>query len=337
MPLKKIIGHKKEITRLFQMKTSGRIHQALLFTGLAGTGKRKIAELFLSSLSCLSSLEGGFPCGKCVNCLQFQAGTFPDLIVLPAEGMDKIPIGNPQKKEYGSVRWLIDRMTKRPVTNGYAVIIDSCDTIAREGQNALLKTIEEPPAGTHMVLISANRSSVLPTIRSRCSEMAFGRLSTDDVLKAIRLNGMSCDDEEYIAVISGGSARNAQLLSNREFYSGIETICREISEYIESKNPASLNFSLLQKEANTSEIFLITSNIFRQALYADLTGDDELKKKLPARGDRQNLIKIIKILLALNRGFSNNLNIRYSLKGLLYSIDSMEETGLPDLEFAAQN
>jgi DNA polymerase III delta prime subunit len=334
MPLKKIVGHKKEIARLFQMKSSGKIHQAFLFTGLAGTGKRKIAELFLSSLSCTSPHDGGYPCGKCETCQQFQAGTFPDLIVLPADGMDKIPIGNPHKKENGSVRWLIDRMNKMPVTGGYAVIIDGADTIARDGQNALLKTIEEPPAGTHMVLISANRSSVLPTIRSRCSEMVFGRLSTDDVLKAIRLNGMTSDDEEYVSIISGGSARNAQLLSSKDFYNGIESLCHEISDFIENKNPAALNLSLLQKEADTGEILLIAANIFKQALQADLAGDAEMKKKLPVRVGRKNLVKIIKILLALNRGYLNNLNIRYSLKGLLYSIDSMGEIGLPDIEFS---
>ena len=165
-----IIGHSRQIKILEVLRRNDDIPQTILFSGKSGIGKKLVARRLLASLFCEA---GDPPCLKCPSCLQAAGGTFPDIIELGPDEKGSIPIGDADRSEPGSVRWLIDRLSKKSISGTYGVLIDGAESISAAGQNALLKTIEEPQAGAHIIIITANRSLILPTILSRCMNLPF--------------------------------------------------------------------------------------------------------------------------------------------------------------------
>jgi len=198
-----IIGHGRELKNLSALKSAEGMPHSVLLTGQRGIGKRLIAERFLSSFLCKG---GNPPCGECNICRQISAGTYPDLIILERDDKGKIPVGSKDKLMPGSVRWLIDRLSRAASTGNYTVIIDGVDTISEAGQNALLKTIEEPYSKAYIFLIAESRTGILPTIISRCIEIPFQPLRDDDLRQIIKMQGITSPETDFYIAISAGSA-----------------------------------------------------------------------------------------------------------------------------------
>ncbi len=329
MNFKTITGHRHQLAHLDHMLETGMIPQAMLFTGMQGIGKAKIALHFFSALFCTGADK---PCFACKNCIQTAKKTFPDLIELYPDEKGRIPLGSPDKKEPGSIRWLIERLSKKSVSGATGVIIDGADTISIEGQNALLKSIEEPQEETHIILIAANRSRLLPTIMSRCMVIPFNPLSTDDVLRTISENGTARTDLALIAAIAGGSLETAGVLMNREIMDKMIDLCGHISAYLNKMTPLSADPGAVIKEISADTFLTVMINIYRLILMKSIGRDADVV--LPgelAVTDGDKVHKFIKILLALRKGLSNNLNIKISIKGMLYALERMDENARPEI------
>ena len=142
-----------------------RLGHALLLSGARGTGKREFARLLTAALWCRAPGEDRLPCGNCPDCRQVQGGVHPGLVVLrPEEDKRDIAID--------AVRGLCERlgMTSHD-GRAKAAVIDPADALNRNGFNALLKTVEEPPPGSHVILISERPLALPPTLRSRCQQL----------------------------------------------------------------------------------------------------------------------------------------------------------------------
>ena len=329
MNTEKLTGHKAQIIRLQTLLKQKTVPNTLLFSGISGIGKRYLALRFLNSLYCKSEHK---PCLTCDICKQIEHSTFPDIIQILPDEKGKISIGNGDKPEEGTVRWLINRLSKRSITGNYGIIIDGIEKISISGQNALLKTIEEPQEGTVIILLTANKSQILPTILSRSSKISFNPLSTEELSIIMEQSDIIHDDMPLIADFAGGSIEIASILCKNNMMNNILSLCEDISQCINHENRLSFDISIFQKSIGYDKLLNILLNIYHTLLLTSLSkGDLNSKLHNIAISDDAKTKKLIKIILAMKKGLLNNLNIKISLKGLLYSLNSISEFGTPDL------
>lgn len=309
-----IKGHEKQRAFLNRLARSETIPHAILLSGQSGIGKRMIAERFIKSLYCTGLQK---PCLECSVCRQIAAGSFPDYLVLERDEKGKIPVGMRDKPAEGTVRWLIDKMTRVPVTGRSAVLIDGVNTISDAGQNALLKTIEEPYSEAVIVMIAEGRSGILPTILSRCMDISFNPLPDSDVASILVSSGSRESSAGLIAAMSGGSMDCAIRLQDEKVMMGVMDFAVSLISAVMSE---SANRLYASDAAGVEDDFLLTVliNLFGYTLreragIRTIILPEKLTVSLEDAG------KILKILLAIRKGQNNNLNIRNMLKGMLYS------------------
>jgi hypothetical protein len=317
-----IQGHSIERQRLAGIRASGRIPQTLLFTGISGIGKKLVAREFLASLYCLS--KETVPCLKCENCVRFFAQTMSDYIELVPNEKGNIPIGDAKDPEPGTVRWLIYRLNQRPVSGRFLVVIDGADSLKTEAQNALLKTIEEPVADTCMILIAPSKYNMLSTIVSRSFEISFSPLTEREIAAALSLHETFQDareDQPAICALAGGSAESALLVCDAEIRQLLFNLCADISASIEDGAPFLNDFTPLAKTISSAQLYTVLLNVYRAMLREKVAS----QLTLPPQFDRLRLTDtkkiqlVIKIILALIKAESHNVNSRLALKGMLYA------------------
>lgn len=165
---KDIIGHEEPVRQLKGYVESGRIPHALLFAGPRGLDKVKTAIEFFKALNCLAS--PGDPCQACGTCLKAERGSHPDLhLIRPGEDRARILVEE--------IRDIIAETGLNPFeARTRVIIIEPAERMNTASANALLKTLEEPPDGSLLVLVSHNPSLLLPTIVSRCQLIRFAPL-----------------------------------------------------------------------------------------------------------------------------------------------------------------
>jgi DNA polymerase-3 subunit delta' len=198
-----IIGNSKIRANLIRAAKRELLPHSLLFYGAEGLGKRLFAKALFSFLNCHSPSEND-SCGDCPACRQIDAGTFVDMYCLFQEGK-----GNKIKIE--PVRETCRRLHFEPISGRCkCVLIDDASAMNDEAQNAVLKTLEEPPSKTFFILITAMPDSLLPTILSRCQRIHFLELSGEEVVNYLMDKYDTPSDEAQIAAsMSGGSIGSA--------------------------------------------------------------------------------------------------------------------------------
>jgi DNA polymerase-3 subunit delta' len=210
-----IEGHDAVVERFRQSLSRGRLASTFLFVGLEGIGKRTFAIQFAKALLCQAHSEAALEaCGHCDSCQQVEAGTHPDLILIskPADKSEmpvSVFIG---EKDDRMQEGLCHAISLRPFMGGRKVaIIDDADTLNEEGANCLLKTLEEPPPRSVMILIGTSIEKQLPTIRSRSQIIRFQPLETALVQKLLQTKHGVKDAQEAqrLANFSEGSPQRA--------------------------------------------------------------------------------------------------------------------------------
>jgi DNA polymerase-3 subunit delta' len=213
-----IEGHDAIVERFRRGLARGRLASTFLFVGREGIGKRSFALKLAQALLCQARPEAALdPCGACRGCVQSAAGTHPDLIrvarpaersVLPLE----LLIGPPERRMQEG---LCHAISLKPFMGGRRVaIIEDADYLADEGANALLKTLEEPPPRSLLVLIGSSADRQLPTIRSRCQVVRFAPLPAETVARLLVERGVVADEAQArrAARFSEGSLTRASAL-----------------------------------------------------------------------------------------------------------------------------
>ncbi len=167
--------------QLLASRKSGRLAHALMLAGPRGVGKQQFALRLSAWLLCEARQDE--PCGKCRGCLQFAAGSHPNFFVLEPEE-DKRDISIDQ------VREVCEKLSLTAHYGGAKVaLIKPADALNANGVNALLKTIEEPSLGTHMLLLTDRPGLLAPTLRSRCQKLRFAVPTTELALEWLRGQG----------------------------------------------------------------------------------------------------------------------------------------------------
>jgi DNA polymerase-3 subunit delta' len=176
VPLRDIKGHAAQKTLLSRALVRDALPQSLVFAGPDGVGKRLVAVAVAQRLNCLTAApDDADACGTCSACRRIAGGTHPDVVTIPG-------VSIPGEKKVETVRAQIAPAAYRPFEGRRRVFIfDEPDLLQPVVQNALLKTLEEPTRSSQFILVTARPDGLLPTIRSRCPQLRFGRLHVDDV------------------------------------------------------------------------------------------------------------------------------------------------------------
>jgi len=325
-----ISGHTKQLGFLGALRESGAIPHAILFTGQSGIGKRLIAERFLKSIYCESPES---PCLQCSVCRQIEARSFPDFLVLDRDEKGKIPVGNRDKPAAGTVRWLIEQITRTPVSGRYAVIVDGVHTISETGQNALLKTIEEPGPSTTIVMTAEGRAGILPTILSRCVNITFNPLDDKDVGALLAKEGVKAADVPLITAMSGGSLDCAFRLGDDRIMKNVLDFAASLSDAVKTGNMSHIFVSDKQQDPGDSFLLRVLINIYSSLLRSFSSGREPVLPDSVVTG-ADDTFRLLKILLAIKKGENNNLNFRSILKGMAYSMDRIDVSLTVDPDFS---
>jgi DNA polymerase-3 subunit delta' len=205
--LSSVIGHGKLLSLVSRAIARETLPQALLLAGPAGVGKRRVAVAAAAAVNCLEPRAAGVlerdACGQCPACRRILRGVHPDVIVVEPGDSGSIRIEQ--------VREVIDRSGYRPFEGRRrVVVIDEADALVTQAQNALLKTLEEPPSASSFMLVSSMPDALLSTVRSRCQRLRFGPLDQSEVAAVLtRDHGWEEADARAAASDAGGSVGRA--------------------------------------------------------------------------------------------------------------------------------
>jgi len=207
MPFATIAGHQRLLALLARAIARDTLPPSLLLAGTSGIGKRRTAMAMAEALNCLAPRKTGTfetdACGECASCRRIARMVHADVVVLEP--------GETGTIKTDAARDVIDRANYRPFEGRRrAVIVDDADALMEPAQNALLKTLEEPPQASVFILVSSMPDSLLPTVRSRCRPLRFGDLTPAEVAAVlVRDHEYDESDAKAAAADAGGSVGRA--------------------------------------------------------------------------------------------------------------------------------
>ncbi|EKM0376058.1 DNA polymerase III subunit gamma/tau [Cronobacter turicensis] len=211
-----VVGQEHVLTALANGLSLGRIHHAYLFSGTRGVGKTSIARLLAKGLNCETGITAT-PCGVCDNCREIEQGRFVDLIEIDAASRTKVE----------DTRDLLDNVQYAPARGRFKVyLIDEVHMLSRHSFNALLKTLEEPPAHVKFLLATTDPQKLPVTILSRCLQFHLRALDPDQIRQQLEhvltQEGIAHEPRalQLLARAADGSLRDALSLTDQAIASG---------------------------------------------------------------------------------------------------------------------
>jgi DNA polymerase-3 subunit delta' len=291
-----IDGHDEVVEQFRRALCRGRLASSFLFAGPAGIGKRTFALKLAQAMLCPTRPEEALdPCGACPSCAQVAAGTHPDLdVVAKPDDKSFIPlellIG---EREHRRREGLCHNMAMKPSQGGRKIaVLDDADYLNAEGANSLLKTLEEPPPRSVLILIGTSPAKQLPTIRSRCQLIRFRPLPIETIAELLVSKGFVADPAEAarLARYSEGSLQRALELADPELWSFRNTLLEALAE------PALRSVAVAQtvaqfvdgagkeasaRRARLRQVVAFAAEFYRQLLHAQsgisLSADQEMQ------------------------------------------------------------
>ena len=319
-----IIGHERQLLTLRSALVSGRLHHGYFFVGPDGVGKRTVATALAKAVHCLEN-DDDF-CGRCVNCARISDGNHPDVrLIEPLAGKKEISIQQ--------IRDLERELNYQSFTGKRKIaIIDPSILLNLASQNALLKTLEEPPTDSLIVLVAANAGGLLPTVRSRCLRLAFAPLARSQVAGFLQTKlAMSAGDAEFLAAMSMGSIGAAvnldkdELIEKRRTWAGMLSSLKpgDHQAAMSAAEALSANREDLLRFLKWSESWYRDMLILRVSEKADdlvnLDMQEQIRQQSVSNGTDGALNALSRIADAA-AGIQRNLNRRMVLEKFLFAV-----------------
>lgn len=217
MVFENLIGNEKVKELLTKSINTNTILHSYLFVGIEGIGKSLFAKEFAKSILCL---EENKYCMKCTSCLEIENNNHPDFMQIE-------PDGNSVKIE--QIRFLQQKIAEKPIISKNKVyIINNADSMTKEAQNSLLKTLEEPPEYAVIILIASNESNLLNTIKSRCTKIAFQTIENEKIERYIKENVSENVTKSMIDMCGGSIGKALKLKEGQEIYEELEKLVQNL-------------------------------------------------------------------------------------------------------------
>ena len=340
-----VVGQRAIVTALKNQITANRVGHAYLFTGVRGTGKTTCAKIFAKAVNCLHPVNGD-PCGECEICKGIENGSILDVVEMDAASNNGVD----------DIRDLRDETAYTPSACKYKVyIIDEVHMLSTAAFNALLKTLEEPPAHVIFILATTEIQKVPATILSRCQRYDFTRIGPEDIARRVEYIAgeekleLSPDGAELIARLADGALRDA--LSILDTCAGVtakidaDVVRRmagvtdrsylfRISDALEAQDGATALAQLAQLRQQSVDVKRLTEELiahYRALMLAALPGGQSLLsgvspeeealylEKGPQLGQREAIRAIRALGSALEhmtRGSDQRIELELALFGL---------------------
>ena len=222
---KDVVGHKDIINYIRNAVREDKVSHAYILNGERGAGKKMLANLFAATLLCEKG--GPDPCNECHSCRQAESGNHPDIIKVTHEKPNSISVDDIREQVNNTI------MIK-PYQGPYKVyIIPQADMMTPQAQNALLKTIEEPPEYAVIMLLTENADTLLPTINSRCVMLKLRNIK-DTLIKKYLMETMQVPDykADMCTAVAQGNMGRAIMLANSEHFNEIRDEAVQLLKYI---------------------------------------------------------------------------------------------------------
>ncbi|MCB6201312.1 DNA polymerase III subunit delta' [Extibacter muris] len=223
---KDVVGHKNIIDYIRSAVQEDKVSHAYILNGEKGAGKKMLANLFATTLLCEKA--GPDPCNECHSCRQAESGNHPDIIKVTHEKPNTISVDDIREQVNNTI--LI-----KPYQGSYKIyIIPQADMMSVQAQNALLKTIEEPPEYAVIMLLTENADTLLPTIASRCVMLKLRNIK-DTLIKKYLMETMEVPDykADMCTAFAQGNMGRAILLANSEYFNEIREEAVQLLKYIQ--------------------------------------------------------------------------------------------------------
>ena len=303
-----------------------RVAHAYLFCGPEGVGKKLIALEFAKLINCAEPGQDGGDCG-CLSCSKTERGLNPDVRLFDYPDEKTIKVGHVREDVENAVHL-------SPYENPYKVfIIDGAERMNFNAQNAFLKTLEEPPRNSVIILITPLADLLIPTVRSRCQAVVFQPLPEEEVRRFLESEKPEEENPGLVSRISGGSIGKA--MGTDEDYMRKRTEYLLCAANVDAKKPLTLFDSVEKmrkeiKEGGPGElgtVFDVLSSWVRDAIVLKTSGDGEkitnvdMSGRIGEYAEKRDIGELLEKFRALEetmeRISSNNANVEVSLENLL--------------------
>ena len=222
---KDVVGHKDIINYIRSAVTENKVSHAYILNGERGSGKKMLASLFATTLLC--EKQGPDPCNECHSCRQAESGNHPDIIRVTHEKPNTISVEDIRRQVNEDIQI-------RPYQGPYKIyIIAEADLMTVQAQNALLKTIEEPPAYAVIFLLTENAEALLPTITSRCVMLKLRNIR-DTLIRKYLMETMHVPDYKanMCTAFAQGNMGRAIMLASSDHFNEIREEAVQLLKYI---------------------------------------------------------------------------------------------------------
>lgn len=339
-------GHQEQLELFRRSLQRQRLSHAYVLAGPEGIGKRQFARLMAQSVFCRNhDFENLRVCGDCRACHSFAANTWPDYIEIGVpEGKNEIPIALIAGAEGKRGReGLCYELSMAPQASERRVaVINDAARMNTESANALLKTLEEPPADSLILLVCDNPDTLLPTIRSRCQIVRFFPLNEEDV-RLILLSEEIVEDEAEAASIASlceGSLETARQLLNPELRQLKASVAKQLQQ-MEAMKPLriaatvvegieEMSSSTAEQRQNAQWLLRFLSDAIRGRLRALAHGDlsDPLTQKLGARSGVDLLTPMLERTIAASRQIDGSSPVKLVIEALFDELARTARIGM---------
>lgn len=222
---KDVVGHKDILKYISSAVENNRVSHAYILNGERGSGKKMLANLFAMTLLCETG--DNEPCGKCHSCKQAESGNHPDIIRVTHEKPNSISVDDIRTQVNNTV-------DIKPYQGPYKVyIIPQADMMTPQAQNAILKTIEEPPSYAVFLLLTENAETLLPTINSRCVMLKLRNIK-DTLIKKYLMENQEIPDykADMCTAFAQGNMGRAIMLANSDHFNEIREEAVQLLKHI---------------------------------------------------------------------------------------------------------
>lgn len=320
-----VAGHERIIKSLRESIKNDMTSHAYIFCGNKGSGRNLTAGAFAKTANCLSPINGN-ACGKCPSCIQFESGNNPDVFYVKATKTISISVDDIREQ-------IVNEVKIKPYSYKRKIfIIDKADTMTSQAQNALLKTLEEPPKYVLIILIAENTENFLPTVLSRCVMMKFSPISVN-LIKNYLINNcaMNENDAAFYAEYSIGSIGEALRLSGDENFYQMRNDIISCLDRLDAMDfvSAMLMAKEMEKYKAYSELFDIMYMFYRDVFCMRLFKDDRyviqkdkigLIEKKAKNLNEQTIAKRLDFIMDIKKKIRQNTAFRLSMEVLFMNL-----------------